>query len=162
MMEWIKDHEAGFVKREENHEISLTRYEILLVEDNPDDAALTLRALKKHNFADNLLWLKNGREALDYIFAPNANNLQGMKVIFLDLKLPFIDGLEVLQKIKTDEQTKTTPAVMLTSSGESEDIAKAYRLGANSYIVKPVIYDDFMDTISALGAYWLKTNIAPS
>lgn len=138
------------------------RIEILLVEDNPDDAALTLRVLKKHNLADNLLWLKNGREALDFIFAPDTNNLRGLKVIFLDLKLPLIDGLEVLQKIKADEQTKTIPAVMLTSSGEPEDIAEAYRLGANSYIVKPVIYDDFMETISALGAYWLKTNIALS
>lgn len=139
------------------------RIEILLVEDNPDDAELAIRALKKQNLADNLLWLKNGREALDFIFAPNgSNNLQSLKVIFLDLKMPFVDGLEVLQKIKADEQTKAIPAVMLTSSGEPEDIAKAYRLGANSYIVKPVVHADFEKALSGLSAYWLGMNITPS
>lgn len=139
------------------------KIEILLVEDNPDDAELAIRALKKQKLAGNLLWLKNGREALDFIFAPNSsNNLQSLKVIFLDLKLPFVDGLEVLRKIKSDEQTRTIPAVMLTSSGEPEDIAEAYRLGANSYIVKPILHADFEKALSGLSAYWLKMNITLS
>ena len=139
--------------------------EILLVEDNQTDAELTIRALKKRNLANSLEWVKDGAEALDFIFATgkyaerNVNNTP--KVILLDLRLPKVDGLEVLQKIKSDERTKKIPVVILTSSNEDRDITECYKLGVNSYINKPVDFDNFSETVSKLGFYWLLMNKPP-
>ena len=136
--------------------------EILLVEDNPNDVELTLRALKKKNLANNVHVVTDGAEALDYIFAKgdyvdrDSNNHP--KVILLDLKLPKVGGLEVLRKIKSDEQTKTIPVVVLTSSREEKDKVESYKLGVNSYIVKPVDFDKFLDSVTDLGLYWLLLN----
>ena len=139
--------------------------EILLVEDNPNDAELTLRALKKHNLANNVYVVKDGAEALEFIFATGAyadrdiNN--SPKVILLDLKLPKVSGLEVLRKIKSDERTKVIPVVVLTSSREEKDIVESYRVGVNSYIVKPVNFEKFADSVSKLGLYWMLLNKLP-
>lgn len=136
--------------------------EILLVEDNPDDAELAIRALKKQNLANNLIHLIDGAEALDFLFGKgkfaerNIDNIP--KVILLDLKMPKVNGLEVLQKIKTDQHTKRIPVVVLTSSAEDPDIKKSYDLGANSYIVKPVEFNNFAKTIADLGLYWMIIN----
>ena len=139
--------------------------EILLVEDNPNDVELTLRALKKHNLANNIHVVKDGAEALDYIFASNAYAYRKIedrpKVILLDLKLPKVSGLEVLSKIKSDERTKIIPVVVLTSSKEERDLVESYRLGANSYITKPADFDKFVDSVSELGLYWLLLNQPP-
>ncbi len=136
--------------------------EILLVEDNPNDVKLTLRALKKHNLANKVHVVIDGAEALDYIFTQNQyadRRIEDIpKVILLDLKLPKVSGLEVLEKIKTDERTKSIPVVVLTSSREEIDLIKSYELGANSYIVKPVQFDKFMSSIADLGLYWLLLN----
>ncbi len=131
--------------------------EILLVEDNPHDVELTLRALKKHNLANHMHVVRDGAEALDFIFAASQtpNNL---KVILLDLKLPKISGLEVLEKIKTAETTRTIPVVCLTSSSEDQDKEACYKLGANSFVVKPVEFDSFAKTVADLGFYWLLVN----
>ena len=139
--------------------------EILLVEDNPNDAELTMRALNKHNIANKVFVVRDGAEALDYIFADGNYSDRKIedvpKVVFLDLKLPKVDGLEVLRKIKSDERTKTIPVVMLTSSREEQDIVRSYKLGVNSYIVKPVDFDKFVDAVSELGLYWLLLNQPP-
>lgn len=139
--------------------------EILLVEDNMSDAELTIRALKKKNLTNNLIHLKNGAEALDFIFARGAyagrDVLKFPKVILLDLKMPKINGIEVLQKIKEDERTKKIPVVVLTSSNEDPDINACYKLGVNSYIVKPVEFDNFSKAVSDLGFYWLLLNQVP-
>ncbi len=140
--------------------------EILLVEDNPQDGELTMRALKKRNLANNLLWVKDGAEALDYIFGAGASEPQKInhtpKVILLDLKLPKVDGLEVLRRLKGDQRTKDIPVVMLTSSREEQDIMKSYELGANSYIVKPVEFENFSEAVAQLGMYWLLLNQRPA
>ena len=139
--------------------------EILLVEDNMSDAELTIRALKKKNLANNLIHLKNGAEALDFIFGQgpyagrDLNNHP--KVILLDLKMPKINGLEVLARIRADERTKKIPVVVLTSSKEDPDVNECYRLGVNSYIVKPVDFDNFLKAVSELGFYWLLLNQPP-
>ena len=139
--------------------------EILLVEDNPADAELTIRALKKRNLANNLVHVKDGAEALEFIFATDRyahrNVSNGPKVILLDLKLPKVDGMEVLHKIKSDERTKIIPVVVLTSSKEERDIVESYKLGVNSYIVKPVNFDKFLNAVSDLGLYWLLLNQSP-
>lgn len=139
--------------------------EILLVEDNPNDAELTMRALKKQNLANSLHWVKDGAEALDFIFAKgnysNRNSNNKPKVILLDLKLPKVDGLEVLKKLKEDERTNMIPVVVLTSSREEEDMVKSYSYGVNSYIVKPVDFEKFMTSVSDLGLYWLLLNKLP-
>ena len=136
--------------------------EILLVEDNPNDAELTIRALKKHNLANNLVHVKDGAEALEFIFAEGAFSGRrvenGPKLILLDLKLPRVDGLEVLRKVKADERTKSLPVVVLTSSKEERDIVESYRLGVNSYIVKPVEFESFVKAVSGLGLYWMLLN----
>jgi len=143
--------------------VSNNQVEILLIEDNPSDAELTLRALKKHNLANKVLWLKDGAEALDYIFATGSyvgrdiNHIP--KVILLDLKLPKISGIEVLQKIKEDGRAKTIPVVVLTSSREEKDMVESYKLGVNSYIVKPVGFEKFIDAVSEVGLYWLLLKI---
>ncbi len=139
--------------------------EILLVEDNPDDVELTLRALKKHKLANKVLVAKNGAEALEYIFATGVyadHNIEEYpKVIVLDLKLPKVGGLDVLRKLKSDERTKQIPVVVLTSSQEESDVVESYRLGVNSYIVKPVEFGKFADCVSDLGLYWLLVNKLP-
>ncbi|HEX9705300.1 MAG TPA: response regulator [Gemmatimonadales bacterium] len=131
--------------------------EILLVEDNENDVELTLRALSKHNLANRVHVVRDGAEAVDAV----KNLSPAPKVVLLDLKLPKLNGLEVLKRIKSDERTKTLPVVMLTSSREEPDIAEAYRLGANSYIVKPVDFEDFVRAVSDAGLYWLLLNQPP-
>lgn len=133
--------------------------EILLVEDNLSDAELNIRALKKYNLANKLVHLEDGQEALDFIFAEgnysDRNIADTPKVILLDLKMPKINGIQVLQKIKSDERTKKTPVVVLTSSKEDPDIQECYRLGVNSYLVKPVQFENFLQAVSELGLYWM-------
>ncbi len=139
--------------------------EILLVEDNPRDAELTIRALKKHNLANKLFHVEDGVEALDFLFA--RGKYEGRttddppKVVLLDLKLPRINGLEVLSAIRADERTQTIPVVIVTSSAEDPDVKTAYQLGANSYVIKPVQFDSFMDAMTKLGVYWLMVNHPP-
>lgn len=133
--------------------------EILLVEDNPDDAGLTIHALKKHNLANNLLHLHDGEEALNYLFSEALTGVP--KVILLDLKMPKVDGMEVLQKIKADERRKIIPVVVLTSSKEERDVLESYKLGVNAYIVKPVDFDKFVKAIADIGFFWLLLNEAP-
>lgn len=140
--------------------------EVLLVEDNVADAELTIRELKKHNMANNLVHLKNGEEALDFIFATGKytgkRDLQySPKIILLDIQMPKVNGIEVLQKIKTDPRTRAIPVVVLTSSKESPDVQKCYDLGANSYIVKPVNFESFAQAIKNLGFYWILMNQSP-
>ncbi len=139
--------------------------ELLLVEDNPSDAELTLRALRKNHLANRLLHLKDGAEALDFLFAEGAyagrKVESGPKVILLDLKLPKVDGLEVLRRVKADPRTRTTPIVVLTSSQEERDVVESYRLGVNSYIAKPVDFDKFVQAVSDLGLYWMILNQPP-
>ena len=139
--------------------------EILLVEDNPTDAELTLRAFKARNFANQVFVARDGAEALDFFFGDGSHPLRDIgvvpKVVLLDLKLPKVDGLEVLRRLKADEHTRTIPVVILTSSREEPDIAAAYRLGANSYIVKPVDFEAFARAVSEVGLYWLLLNEPP-
>lgn len=139
--------------------------EILLVEDDPSDAELTIRALKKHNLANNLVHVKDGAEALDFIFAKGKyserNIVNGPRVVLLDLKLPKVDGLEVLRQMKSDERTKVIPVVVLTSSKEEQDVIRSYQLGVNSYISKPVDFEKFVQAVSDLGLYWLLLNQPP-
>lgn len=136
--------------------------EILLVEDNPNDVELTTRALKKHNLANKLHVAKDGAEALDYLFgADGTMKHEKPKVILLDLKLPKIDGIEVLRRIKSDERTKTIPVVVLTSSNQERDLKECYNLGVNSYITKPVEFENFITAVSELGFYWLLLNQPP-
>ena len=136
--------------------------EILLVEDNQNDVELTLRALKKNNLTNKVHVVKDGTEALEYIFANGAYAHRKIedhpRVILLDLKLPKVDGLEVLHQIKSDERTKMIPVVVLTSSKEERDLVESYRLGANSYITKPVDFESFVKAVSELGLYWLLLN----
>ena len=139
--------------------------EILLVEDNISDAELTIRALGKKNLANNLIHLKNGVEALNYLFATGEYSQRDPyktpKVILLDLKMPKVNGLQVLARIRGEEQTKRIPVVVLTSSKEDPDIEACYALGVNSYIVKPVEFDNFSKAVSELGLYWLLLNQVP-
>ena len=133
--------------------------EILLIEDNPDDAGLTIHALKKHNLANSLLHLQDGEEALKYLFSPEMKQIP--KVILLDLKMPKVDGIEVLKKLKADETKRIIPVVVLTSSKEERDILESYKLGVNAYIVKPVDFDKFVKAISEIGFFWLLLNQPP-
>ena len=136
--------------------------EILLVEDNPRDAELTIRALKKKNLANSLYHVEDDVEALDFLFARGRYSDRDIndapKVVLLDLKLPRVDGLEVLTAIKADERTQAIPVVIITSSAEDPDVQKAYQLGANSYVIKPVQFDSFMDAMVRVGIYWLMVN----
>ncbi|MBN8657270.1 MAG: response regulator [Anaerolineae bacterium] len=138
---------------------------ILLVEDNPDDEALTIRALNKNKIANNLSVVRDGVEALDFLFCTGSyaerdpNNLP--EVILLDLKLPKLDGLEVLRRIREDKRTQLLPVVILTSSVEEQDLIKSYSLGANSYIRKPVDFSQFVEAVHQLGMYWLVLNEPP-
>ena len=141
------------------------KVEILLVEDNPTDAELSIRALRRHYLADKLVWVKDGVEALDFLFYEGAyadRKGEALKVVLLDLRLPKIDGLEVLRRMRADSRTKLLPVVVLTSSKETSDVVESYRLGANSFISKPVGFDEFSDTVAQLGLYWLAVNRPPS
>ena len=145
--------------------MTINEVEILLVEDNPSDVELTLRALKKRNLANKVHVVKDGAEALEFIFGTGTYAERDInqipKVILLDLKLPKVDGLEVLRIVKSDERTKIIPVVVLTSSKEESDLVESYRLGANSYITKPVDFDKFAQTVSEMGLYWLLVNQPP-
>jgi len=139
--------------------------DILLVEDNPEDVELTLRALKKAHVANPVEVIEDGAKALDYLFGTGAHAGRDAnhtpKVILLDLKLPKLNGLEVLARVRADERTREVPVVVLTSSREDADVAAAYRLGANSYIVKPVEFEAFMHAVGEVGLYWLLLNEPP-
>jgi len=139
--------------------------ELLIVEDSEGDVELILRNLKKNKLANNVYVVRDGAEALDFIHATGqfggrlgAGN---PKVIFLDLKLPKVNGMEVLRQVKSDERTRQIPVVIMTSSGEDRDLKEAYAVGANSYIVKPVVFDDFARLVQELGLYWIVTNRSP-
>jgi two-component system, response regulator len=136
--------------------------EILIVEDNARDLELTMRALTKHHLGNNVVAVRDGVEALDFLFARGAYAgraiTDGPQVVFLDMKLPKIDGMEVLRQIKSDERTRMIPVVMVTSSAQERDLAETYRLGVNSYVVKPIDFDSFVKTIADLGFYWLAVN----
>jgi two-component system, response regulator len=139
--------------------------EILLVEDNPDDVALTLRALHNANLANHIQVVRDGAEALDFIFCEGIHSKRTVdnapKVILLDLKLPKVDGLDVLRRLKADSRTKFIPVVVLTSSKEQSDVVESYNLGVNSYIVKPVNFETFVTAVQQLGMYWLLLNQPP-
>ena len=138
---------------------------ILLVEDNPDDEALTLRALKKNNVGNTVAIVRDGAEALDFLFCTgeyaDRDPRDKPQVILLDLKLPKVDGLEVLRRVRADERTQRLPIVILTSSKEEQDIIRGYSLGANSYVRKPVDFNQFMEAVRQLNLYWLVLNEAP-
>ena len=140
--------------------------DLLLVEDSPYDAELTLSALRKHNIANNLHHVEDGVEAIDFLFArgnwTSRANMPLPSVVLLDLKMPRMNGMEVLQYIRTEERTKTLPVVVLTSSNEDPDIMKCYELGVNSYIVKPVDFNDFFRVVKDIGLYWLLLNTPPN
>ena len=139
--------------------------EILLVEDDPADAEMTLRALRRNNLANRVHWVKDGAEALDYMFRSGGYAGRGPnptpKLILLDIKMPKVDGIEVLRRLKADEATRSVPVVVMTSSNEQQDVIDSYRLGVNSYIVKPVHFDAFLETVAKIGLYWVLTNRAP-
>lgn len=139
--------------------------DIVIVEDNSDDAEMAIRALRKNHLVNNILHLQDGEEALDYLFSTGVyegrNIADVPKVVLLDLKMPKVDGLEVLKRMKSDERTKIIPVVLLTSSKQDKDIAEGYRLGVNSYIVKPVGFENFVKAVSEIGVYWLMVNQAP-
>jgi CheY-like chemotaxis protein len=138
--------------------------DILLVEDDPADAELAMRALRKGKLANHITWVKDGAEALDFIFRRGAHSGrpdQNPRLILLDLKLPKVDGIEVLRQIKGEERTRLIPVVMVTSSAEARDIAKSYELGVNSYVVKPVEFEQFSETVAKAGFYWMLVNKTP-
>jgi len=143
--------------------------DILLVEDNPRDAELAQRALRKRNLANKLVWVKDGAAALEFIFGRETNGgtngggrvCHRPKLTLLDLKLPKVDGLEVLRRLKSDAEARTIPVVVLTSSLEEQDIVRSYHLGVNSYVVKPVNFDNFSEAVAQLGFYWLLLNQPP-
>jgi two-component system response regulator len=141
--------------------MSYQQVEILLVEDSSADAEMTLRTLKKRGIANTVEWVRNGVEALDFLFCQNAyaGRPSGHpRMVLLDLKMPLMDGLQVLERMKSDPRTKTIPVVMMTSSREEGDLLTSYRLGVNSYVVKPVEFGDFADMVSQVGMYWMISN----
>ena len=146
--------------------MSMENIEILLVEDNPNDEELTLYALRKNNITNQIQVVRDGAEALEYLFCTGAFAGRQIndppKVVLLDLKLPKVDGLEVLERIKADERTRTIPVVVLTSSQEERDIVESYQLGVNSYIVKPVDFEQFNEAVRHIGLYWMLLNKTPS
>jgi two-component system, response regulator len=146
-------------------DIEKNSVEILLIEDSDEDAGLVIRALKRHNLSNHLVHLRDGAEALDYIFCKgkysNRNIEHIPKLILLDLKMPKVDGHQVLQAIKDNEKTKVIPVIIMTSSKEEKDIITSYQLGVNSYVVKPVGFEDFAKAVAELGLYWLLLNQPP-
>jgi CheY-like chemotaxis protein len=134
---------------------------ILLIEDNPDDEELTLRALKKNNLANEVTVARDGAEALGYLFPDDGARVTIPSLILLDLKLPKVDGLEVLRQIRADQRTQIAPVVILTSSKEQEDVLDGYQSGANGYVRKPIKFADFFEAVSALGMFWLLLNETP-
>jgi len=141
--------------------MSYQQVEILLVEDSSADAEMTLRTLKKRGIANTVEWVRNGVEALDFLFCENAyaGRPSGHpRMVLLDLKMPLMDGLQVLERMKSDPRTRTIPVVMMTSSREEGDLLTSYRLGVNSYVVKPVDFGDFADMVSQVGMYWMISN----
>jgi CheY-like chemotaxis protein len=150
-------HDGGKMDKFEN-------VDVLLVEDNPADAELALRALRKGKLANNIIWVKDGAEALEFIFRSGAyagRPDQNPKLILLDIKLPKVDGMEVLKRLKGDENTRVIPVVVVTSSAEGRDLVESYKLGVNSYIVKPVDFEQFSETVAKAGFYWLLVNKTP-
>ena len=148
------------------NQTNMNEVDVLMVEDSPNDAELITRALSKLNIANKLFWVKDGEEALEFIFctgryAGRDGTTSPLKVILLDLKLPKVNGLEVAAKIKADERTKTIPVVIVTSSQEDKDLKEAYKLGVNSYIVKPIDAASFIKSLSEAGLYWLAINKPP-
>jgi CheY-like chemotaxis protein len=156
---------SHYLEKGRNKMTITNQVEILLVEDNPNDVELTLRALKKHHLTNKVHVVRDGAEALEYIFATGAYASRDInhnpRVILLDLKLPKVDGLEVLRRVKSDERTKVIPVVVLTSSKEERDLVESYKLGANSYITKPVDFESFVEAVAELGLYWLLLNQPP-
>lgn len=140
--------------------------EILLIEDNPEDVEITLRAFQKHHIANKIHVVRDGEEALECLFSTGRyaehSPCQNTRLILLDLKLPKVDGLEILQKCKTDPRTKHIPVVVLTSSREERDLAESYNYGVNSYVVKPVDFPQFSDAVRQLGLYWMLLNQVPA
>jgi DNA-binding response OmpR family regulator len=133
--------------------------EILLVEDDPADAELTMRALRRHRLVNKIHWVKDGEQALEYMGGAGVATLP--KLVLLDLKMPKVDGMEVLRKLKGSAATQAVPVVIMTSSNEEKDVVESYNLGANSYIVKPVNFESFLDTVAKVGLYWVLTNRVP-
>jgi two-component system, response regulator len=146
-------------------ESAMDNVDILLVEDNGNDAELTMRSLKKISLANRLHWVKDGAEALDFLFCTGAHAGRDPnalpRLVLLDIKLPKIDGVEVLRRLKTDARTRSIPVVILTSSAEERDVIESYKLGVNSYIVKPVDFSRFVQVVADVGLYWMITNKAP-
>ena len=144
---------------------NLEQIEILLAEDSPKDAEMTQRALRKNNLGNRLHWVKDGAEALDFLFCRGAYADRDLarppKLVLLDLKMPRVDGIEVLRHIKADERTRVIPVVVMTSSNEERDVMESYRLGANSYIVKPIEFGSFLEVVAKIGLYWVLTNRVP-
>jgi two-component system response regulator len=142
----------------------LDQVEILLVEDNPEDAEMTMRVLRRRSLASQLHWVKDGEEALDYLFCKGRyagrDPARPPKLVLLDIKMPKVDGIEVLRRVKASD-LRTVPVVVMTSSNEERDVVESYRLGANSYIVKPVAFEAFIDTVEKIGLYWALTNRVP-
>lgn len=141
-----------------------TMVDILMVEDNPNDAELALRALKKHNLANRVEWVKDGEAALDFLFHRGhyANNVNGLpRVVMLDLRLPKVDGIEVLRQIRANPETRELPVVVLTSSKEERDVITTYKLGVNSFVAKPVAFGEFSEVVADLGMYWVLVNRVP-
>jgi two-component system response regulator len=149
-----------------NEEMTPAKVEIVIVEDNPNDAELILRAFRKHNMANQIILLRDGAEALNFFFPANgpapSDASATLKIILLDLKLPKVDGIEVLRRIKSDERTRAIPVVVLTSSAEERDVKGAYELGVNSYVAKPIKFDEFAKAVADLGLYWLVLNKPPT
>jgi CheY-like chemotaxis protein len=144
---------------------SFEQIEILLAEDSPNDAEMTQRALRKHNLGNRVFWVKDGEEALDFLFGRGAysdrDSGRPPKLVLLDIKMPKVDGIEVLRQIKSDARTRTIPVVVMTSSNEERDVMESYRLGVNSYIVKPVDFPTFLEVVAKIGLYWVLTNRVP-
>jgi two-component system response regulator len=142
----------------------LEQVEILLAEDNPSDAEMTLRALRRHNLANKVHWVKDGAEALEFMFRTGAyagRSPGAPKLVLLDIKMPKVDGIEVLRRLKEDAATRAVPVVVMTSSNEDRDLVESYRFGVNSYIVKPVAFEAFLETVAQIGLYWVIANRVP-
>jgi CheY-like chemotaxis protein len=160
----MKGPHSIFRCREETQMDKFEQVDILLVEDNPADAELAMRALRKGKLANHVTWVKDGAEALDFIFRKGAyagRPDQNPRLILLDLKLPKVDGIEVLKHVKEDERTRAIPVVMVTSSQEWRDMSDSYGLGVNSYVVKPVDFEQFSETVAKAGFYWMVVNKTP-